>query len=132
MMDLHEGIAIVNGWFDFLYVRNIGAAWSILSGHGIFLLCIGLTVATAIIAFFRHIAEGCAERYYALCLMLGGIFGNCIDRMFRGYVIDFISLHYHDIYYYPVFNVADMGICIGALILAVSGLCRKTVKPDKN
>lgn len=54
----------------------------------------------------------------ALSLILGGAVGNLIDRVSLGYVIDFIQVHYKN-YYWPVFNVADSVICIGALLLLI-------------
>jgi signal peptidase II len=52
-----------------------------------------------------------------LTLILGGAVGNLIDRFFLGYVIDFISIHVNDTFYWPVFNIADSAISIGVLLL---------------
>ncbi len=120
-----ERITVIPGWFDLTLVGNTGAAWSILAGHGYLLLGIGILVAVAICYFFRALTEECPERYFAMFLILSGIIGNSIDRLWRGAVIDFLSFHYFDSYYYPVFNVADIAICCGVGIYLISGFCRK-------
>ncbi len=123
-----ERITVIPGWFDLTLVHNTGAAWSILSGYGYILLIIAFLVGAGIIYFFRSLTENCAERYFAMLLILSGIVGNSIDRLWRGAVVDFLSFHYFDAYYYPVFNVADIAICCGVGIYLISGFCRKDQK----
>ncbi|MBO7330115.1 MAG: signal peptidase II [Lentisphaeria bacterium] len=127
--NLFESIPVIDGWFNITSVRNLGAAWSILSGHVWLLLVFGLLAGIGIIIFFRKLAEGCVERYFALMLILSGIFGNSFDRAFHGEVVDFIHVHYYEIWHYPVFNVADMAICTGVGIYLLSGFLRKN--PEK-
>ena len=127
--NLFESVPVISGWLNITSVRNLGAAWSILSGHVWLLLAFGLLAGAGIIIFFRKLAEGCAERYFALLLILSGIIGNSFDRAFHGEVVDFIHVHYYDIWHYPVFNVADMAICTGVGIYLLSGFLRKT--PEK-
>ncbi len=122
---------ILTGILNFTYVQNIGAAWSMLSGKVWLLLLFGIAAGTAIIYFFRKLAEGCVERYYALLLVISGIIGNSFDRAFHGAVIDFIHVHYYDSWHYPVFNVADMAICVGVFIYLISGFCRKSTDVEK-
>lgn len=122
---------IIPGVLNFTYVENIGAAWSMLSGQVWLLLLFGITAGAAIIYFFRKLAEGCVERYYALLLVISGIIGNSFDRAFHGAVIDFIHVHYYESWHYPVFNVADMAICIGVFIYLISGFCRKSPEAEK-
>ena len=123
---LHETVEIIPGIFNFTSVRNIGAAWSMLSGHVWLLLGFGLLAGAGIIVFFRKLAENCPERYWALLLVLSGIAGNSFDRAFHGCVVDFIHIHYYNEWHYPVFNVADMAICIGVGMYVLSGLLRKS------
>ena len=61
-------------------------------------------------------------------MIFAGIAGNSFDRAFHGAVIDFIHIHYYDLWHYPVFNVADIAICTGVGIYILSGFLRKT--PD--
>ena len=125
-------IEIIPNWLNFTHVRNFGAAWSMFSGHVWPLLGFSLLVAAGIIIWFRKLTEGCPERYIALLMLISGTLGNAIDRGFRGSVVDFIQVHYHSVWYYPVFNIADMAICCGVGIFLISGLCRKNLSADKD
>ena len=129
--ELGETSPLIPGILNFTYVRNLGAAWSILSGKVWLLLLFGIAAGAVMIYYFRKLAEGCVERYYALLLVISGIAGNSFDRAFHGSVIDFIHVHYYDSWHYPVFNVADMAICIGVGIYLISGFCRKSSEPEK-
>jgi signal peptidase II len=126
---LGESLPVLPPLFALTYVRNEGAAWSILSGHGWFLLLIALLVTVAVIYFFRELTERCVERYFALLLVLGGVAGNSLDRILHGAVIDFLDFHWYDFYHYPVFNVADIAICVGVGLFVLSTLLRPTNKP---
>ena len=125
---LHESIELIPGLLAFTSVRNYGAAWSILSGYGWLLLLFALVTAILLFVFFRKITEGCSERYFALMMLLSGIFGNSADRFFRGSVVDFIHVHWHNVWHYPIFNVADIAICCGVGLFILSNLLRK--KPE--
>ncbi len=131
--ELYQSVSLIPGWLNFTYVRNLGAAWSIFSGQIFALAGFGIAVALGIIIFFRKLAEKCPERYIALFLVISGICGNSIDRIWRGAVVDFIHVHYYSVWHYPVFNIADMAICTGIGIFLISGFCRKTpVGENKN
>ena len=124
---LHETLTVIPGWFDIAYALNKGAAWSILEGFGWLLLVIaGLVLASAIF-FLRQLSDGWVERYFAIFTVISGIIGNSIDRIWRGAVVDFISVHYHEVYHYPIFNIADCAICAGIGVFLLSSLLR----PDK-
>ena len=125
---LWESFDLIPPVLNFTYARNEGAAWSILSGHVWLLFAFGMLAGVLMLIFFRRLAEGFAERYYALMLIFAGIAGNSFDRAFHGAVIDFIHIHYYDLWHYPVFNVADIAICTGVGIFILSGFLRKT--PD--
>ena len=125
---LGETSSLISGFLNFTYVLNFGAAWSILSGKVWFLFGIGLAAAAGVIWYFRKLAEGCVERYWALMLVLGGIAGNSFDRAFHGAVVDFIHVHYYNIWHYPIFNVADISICCGVGVFLISSIFRKPLK----
>ena len=100
------------------YVRNYGAAFNIFSGSRLFLSFISI-ISTIFLSYFIFINENKLINKYGLSLILAGSIGNGIDRIFNGYVIDFIKVK---LIYFPVFNVADVVINIGALVLIISYL----------
>lgn len=124
---LHESVALVKGWLSLTYVRNTGAAWSILNHQIWLLLVIAFLAFGAILYFFHFLTDRYPERYFAVFLVLSGIMGNSIDRLWRNAVVDFIHVHYHDVWNYPVFNVADIAICVGVGIFVISSF----IRPDK-
>ena len=129
--ELHESRPVIDGVFHWTYVRNPGAAWGILAGRTWLLLVIALAVFVLIVKFFRYLTEGYAERIIALGLVISGMAGNSIDRIWHGDVIDFIDFHYHKVWSYPVFNVADIAICTGVGIFILSNLLRKSSKEEQ-
>lgn len=103
---------IIKGFISFLTVHNFGAAWSIFSGKQIFLIIISFIFLFIII--FYYIKEKSKSYLFnvAYGFILAGTFGNLIDRIFLGYVRDFINLEFMD---FPVFNVADACLTIGVV-----------------
>ena len=124
--ELYESRELIPGLLALTSVRNYGAAWSILTGYGWLLLLFAVAAAAALCIFFRKIAEGWTERYFAIMLLFAGIIGNSVDRSMRGAVVDFIHVHWHNVWHYPVFNVADIAICTGVGLFVLSNLLRKT------
>ncbi|MDH2997755.1 signal peptidase II [Pasteurellaceae bacterium LFhippo2] len=119
--------------FNLTYARNYGAAFSFLADHSgwqkFFFLGLAIVISIALVVMlFKNKAELKLQNC-AYALIIGGAIGNAIDRAYRGYVVDFFDF-YWDIYHYPVFNVADIGIVIGAGLLILESLLehRKTKK----
>ena len=104
------------------FVRNYGAAFNIFSGSRLFLSIVSIT-STVILSYFIFISENKSINKYGLSMILAGSIGNGIDRVFNGYVIDFIKIKFID---FPVFNIADIVINIGALILIFNYLKHKS------
>ena len=123
---LYESMELIPGLLAFTSVRNYGAAWSILSGQVGLLFAFAVVAMVLLVLFFRKICEGCPERYFALMLLIAGIVGNAFDRIWRGAVVDFIHVHWHNVWHYPVFNVADIAICCGVGIFILSNCLRKS------
>jgi|SRR3989338_644621 len=95
------------------FVQNTGAGFGILKGQTFWLAMISLLVTAAIILYYRKIpAEHWAQLLFAV--FLGGVIGNLIDRLLRGYVIDFIDLGF-----WPAFNLADASITVAVVGLMV-------------
>jgi len=113
-------------FFDFTLMYNRGAAFSFLASEAgwqrWFFVGLG-TIASGVIVWMlrRHIAQ---PRFcLALTLILGGAVGNVIDRLIYGHVVDFLLFYWRN-WYYPAFNVADMGIVCGAILLVLDELLR--------
>ncbi len=114
---------VIPDFFNITHITNTGAAWGILSGRGGFLLLIATLVMISVLWFLRSLTDGCTERYFAVFLVISGIVGNSIDRVFRGAVVDFLQF-YIGKYVWPSFNVADSCICVGVFIFILSTLIR--------
>ncbi len=106
-------------------VHNMGAAFSFLSDAGgwqrWFFAIVSLLVSVVLIVWLSRLP---ARQYLlatALVLVLGGAVGNLWDRVFLGYVVDFVDVYYQK-YHWPAFNVADTAITIGAILLILESL----------
>ena len=117
---------------DLTLTYNSGAAFSFLASQSGWqrwvLTGLALVVAGVIVVYLGRLA---ARRQGLLCaalaLILGGALGNVIDRIRLGYVVDFISFHWHG-HYFPAFNIADSSITIGAGLLLID-LWRESRRP---
>lgn len=102
---LGQSIPIV-GIFKITYVQNTGAAFSILTGNTVFLIII--TIIFLAIAIYCWRKPFMKPYHLAAAVIIGGTLGNFVDRIFRGYVVDFLNFTH-----FPVFNVADIALCCG-------------------
>ena len=100
--------------FSINYVRNYGAAFNIFEGNRVFLSLISIISSLILIYFIFFKGRLNLLDRYGLSLILAGSLGNGIDRIIKGYVIDFINLKLFD---FPIFNIADIAINIGCIIL---------------
>ena len=111
---------IVNAYLSWTYLQNTGAAFSILAdGGGIqkaFLLSVSVLVSVIIFLWIHKTSEYQRQKLFGQFLLLSGAVGNLIDRAQYGYVVDFIDMHVNG-FYWPVFNLADSFIFIGAILL---------------
>lgn len=112
--------------FDFTLVYNRGAAFSFLASEAGWqrwlFTALGIVASVVIVWLLRRHA-GQARFSLALALILGGALGNVIDRVAYGHVIDFLLFYWKD-WQYPAFNVADIGITCGAILLVLDELLR--------
>ncbi|MCH7510201.1 MAG: lipoprotein signal peptidase [Proteobacteria bacterium] len=102
-------------------LHNTGAAFSFLANAGgwqrWFFVLLGAGVTVMILVWLRKLpSQGQGVLAAGLALVASGALGNVIDRVWHGYVLDFISVHYGD-WYFPAFNIADIAITIGAGLL---------------
>jgi signal peptidase II len=115
-MTLAETIPLIEKVFSFTRVHNYGAAWGMLSNHRwIFIAVTALAIIILPIFLYKyrklHFLFG-----FSLSLIIGGAVGNMIDRVFLGYVIDFLQFTFID---FPVFNVADICVTCGAALMFI-------------
>lgn len=131
-----EPIVLSSDFFRFRYAENPGAAFGLfrtlpenLRGPLFHLVSIG---AVILIGYYYSKLTGAKNEKWAkwgLPLVLGGAIGNYMDRLARGFVIDFLEAHWFDKAYWPAFNVADSAIVIGVGLLVIDSFVRKEVKP---
>ena len=125
-----ESRPVIEGFFNLVYVRNDGAAWNILSGHGIVLILISAAVLVVLYIFRDKIIEGKKFNEVLMGLLIGGIAGNLIDRIRFGWVTDFLDFEFGS-YHYPSFNVADSAICIVFAVYLITNMWSEWQKKKK-
>ena len=118
---LYKKNPIINNFFNITYVQNKGAAWGILDGNTVFLVLITLIALFIIIRFIFKEENLTKLDILSYGLLLGGITGNFIDRILRGFVIDFLDFYIFG-YDFPVFNIADIMIVVSVIIMVISYL----------
>ena len=105
--------------FTIDYVKNYGAAFDLLSGNRIFLSITSISISTILLFFIVNKNNSKYIDLLSYSFILGGSLGNGIDRITKGYVLDFININFIN---FPVFNVADISINIGVLLIFYSYL----------
>lgn len=109
---------LISGVIDLTYIHNDGGAWGMLGGYTWLLLSVTVIIMLVCITMLLKFGFRNKLMFWAINLVLFGGIGNMIDRIFRdGNVIDFIHLSFFP--QFPVFNIADCGIVIGACLLAL-------------
>jgi len=110
--------------FGFTHVTNTGVAFGLFKEAGPIFVFVAIVVITILLYSMRSLPAEQGLVRIALGLQLGGAFGNLVDRLRLGYVVDFI-----DFKFWPIFNVADSSIVIGVLLLAFSMWRESRAKP---
>ena len=124
--NVNNGITIINNFFDITYVRNYGAAFSILDGNRLLLILISFLSLFLIYKFLIKDKKLSRLEIIVYGLLIGGLLGNLFDRVILGYVIDYLSFNIFG-YHFPVFNLADICIVIGAGLIIF-----ESFRSDKN
>ena len=116
-------IEVIPGFFRLTYATNRGVAFSLFADSEMeiryILAGVSLLAAAMVAAYQWRTPVRKVGLNMAFSLMLAGIIGNLIDRIRLGEVVDFIDLHWAEVYTWPTFNVADAAICVGAGLLAL-------------
>ena len=117
-LELGESVKLIDKFLYLTYVRNTGAAWSILANNTYIISLISLVIIIGLIWYIYNnkINSKCEKVGYAL--VLGGAIGNLVNRIIYGYVIDFIDVKIFN-YDYPIFNLADIFIVVGVILLVI-------------
>jgi len=121
-MNLYDSIQVVPYLLNFTYIRNEGIAFGIYF-EGAETIFIVLPILITIYLFYLLKSEEFQDKFsqIALFLIIAGAIGNIIDRIFRGYVVDFIDFHLNGMHWY-VFNIADSSVTIGLIFLLYSSI----------
>ena len=111
---LNESVALIKNIFHLTYIHNFGAGFGLLQQQRLILIFISLFVIGVILYYFDRIKEKEKLLQFLVGFVLGGTIGNLIDRLFYGYVIDFL-----DFQVWPIFNIADSFVTIGVIGLII-------------
>lgn len=114
-------IKLIDNFFSLVYVENRGAAFGILQGKKIILVFFTFLIIMAMCYYLYKGQKSMATiSKLSISLIIGGAIGNLIDRVFRHFVIDFISVTFPNGYEFPVFNVADIAVVCGTFLLIIA------------
>ncbi len=116
-MLLYQTIEIIDGVFSLTYIRNKGMAWGMLQNQRWIFIALTVLIVAAIIIYAIKSKRLLTLEKIGITLLLSGAIGNLIDRIFypEG-VIDFLQLEFID---FPIFNIADIAVCLGAAAIII-------------
>ena len=107
----------IDGFLKLVFVENRGVAFGMFSGQRWFILVLTIVITVALLYYYSKLPK--TKEYQlvrmTMVLIFAGALGNMLDRIFRGYVVDFFAFDFID---FPVFNVADIYVVVGVCILA--------------
>jgi len=118
---LHETVPVIRDVFHLTYVRNKGAAFGILAESAVripFFIGVSIIAMLGILWYIKRIRDNQRLALIALSMIFSGAFGNLIDRVRLGEVIDFLDVFWRS-YHWPAFNVADSAITVGVTLLFI-------------
>lgn len=126
-----NSITIIKNFFYLTYINNDGAAFSILVGKRIFLILIAVSVIVMLIRYIKKNNIQNKLELVSISLIIGGSLGNLMDRVVRGYVIDFLDFKIFN-YNFPIFNLADTFIVIGVFLLLLKEIRKENNLDSRN
>ena len=110
-----EQLSLIPGILRFSYVENTGMAFGMLANHRWIFMLLSV-IGIAAVAFYLYRYQKTTVGRIALSMIIGGGIGNMIDRIFRGFVVDFIDFCAFPTLWTWVFNIADAAVCVGAAL----------------
>ena len=110
-------ITVIEGFFDFSYLENRGAAFGIFQGRVYLLAFVTIIIMVVLFVMYQKTKKKTKLLTISTALIMTGAIGNLIDRLRYGFVVDSISWHWKNTYYFPTFNVADICITVGTGLL---------------
>lgn len=126
----HPGIVVIPGFFRIIHVNNTGAAFSLFNGQQGCLIILAIAALWAMYRWRHTIGLRKPFVQAALGAFAGGALGNVVDRILYFHVVDFLAFRIPVIDYpWPAFNVADIGITVGAALYCWYGFTEKPEKP---
>ncbi|MGB3160197.1 signal peptidase II [Carnobacterium sp.] len=111
---LYEVVEVFPNILSWMYLRNTGAAWSILEGQMWFFYIVTVIVVVVVVYYLQKYGHQSKLLSLSLSFILAGSIGNVIDRVRFGYVVDMIRLEFID---FPIFNVADIALSVGVALM---------------
>ena len=133
-LDPIQSVEIIPGYLRLSYWQNSGVAFGLFDAVAsvwkpYILAALAVVAVVAIVVYGAHMPPERKLLRAALAVIIGGILGNLVDRIVRGYVIDFIDFHIYDTFHWPTFNVADSAITIGIALLLIDTVKNPAVNP---
>ena len=110
---------IIGDYVRIVHAQNTGAAFGLLPERTTLLSVLSVVAVLAIVYYYRRIASNSALVSATLGMQLGGAFGNLLDRVTQGYVVDFVDVGLGDIRFWA-FNVADSSIVVGIFVVTIA------------
>jgi signal peptidase II len=116
-----QSVPLIKGFLHLTYVQNTGVAFGLFRNQRPALILIGIIVCAVVVYFYTRTGKEDKLLRLSLAIILGGSLGNLFDRVFYGYVIDYI-----DFRFFPVFNLADIAINLGVFLVLLDAALKRS------
>ena len=113
-----SSVEVIKNILSFTYVENRGIAFGMFVGQRVFFIIVSVIILAAVVFVVVKTPKQSRSTFLKLggALVISGAVGNLTDRIIKGFVVDFIEVQFID---FPVFNIADIAVCIGAAMLII-------------
>ena len=127
-LKLYGSISVINGFFNITYTKNKGAAFGMFEGSAWLIIIISLVILGYLIYEFRK-KDNSKYMNYSIALIIGGLLSNLSDRVFLGYVRDFLDFNIFG-YNFAIFNIGDIAIVVGCIMLFIVAIMEDKREKD--